>query len=104
MKEHGIIFMLGFHHEQTASLCSLLQEMRRWSRVTISNELLHRKFPITHTQTTHLPIILRKFSTLLHKDDIPFTRHDLAWLVESSHGNDAAIRVLILLHTAHETH
>src|SRR5258708_37865153 len=104
MKEHGIIFMLGFHHEQATSLCSLLQEMRRRSRLTISNELLHRKFPVTHTQTTHLPIILCKFSTFLHKDNIPLTRHDLAWLVESAHGNDRTIGILILLHTAHETH
>src|SRR5260221_5730971 len=104
MKEHGIIFMLGLHHEQTTSLCSLLQEMRRRSRVAISDELLHRKFPVTHTQTAHLPIILCKFSTFLHKDDIPFTRHDLAWLVESTNGNDAAIGVLILLHTTHEAH
>src|SRR5260221_13839131 len=101
MKEYGIIFMLGFHHEQSTRLCSLLQEMRRWSRVTISNELLHREFAITYTQTAHLPIILCKFSTFLYKDDIPLTRHDLAWLVESSHSNDAAIWVLILLHTAH---
>src|SRR5258708_19954052 len=104
MKEHGIIFMLSFHHKQAASLCSLLQEMRRWSRVAISNELLYRKVTVTDTQNRHLPIILCKFSTFLHKDDIPLTRHDLAWLVESTHGNDRAIGVLILLHTTHEAH